>query len=137
MMVKRMAVPSLVAMALGIICFSGCKMEEGIGGTGTITGRVYAYDFDSQLQTVTGEYYAPEENVYIVYGENEIYNDRMDTHFDGSFRFQYLHKGKYSIYVYSDDTTGQIPSGVFPVIREVEITKNRETIDLGDLIIVK
>lgn len=116
---------------------AGCQVKEGIGGTASITGRVYALDYTADFSELDDEYYAPEENVYIVYGDDDFYGDRVDTHYDGTFRFDFLRKGKYTVYVYSEDSTGQVPAGEFPVLREVEITKKNASIDLGDLVIVK
>lgn len=113
----------------------GCARPEGEGGTSAIYGRVYAFDYNGSGDLV-GEYYAPDENVYIVYGdEDNYYDDSYETSFDGSFRFQYLTKGTYKIFVYSDCDT--CDSGVEAVTTTVEITENNQDVVLEDLQISK
>ena len=112
-------------------------MQEGIGGIATITGKVYVLDYNSGFTQLNSEYYAPAEDVYIVYGDEEVYADKMETHHDGTFRFDFLRKGTYTIFVYSQDSTENEPSGEFAVMREIEITKRNQEINLGDIVIVK
>ena len=122
---------------LALLTLISCKKFEGEGGLATIQGKIYALDYNSELTLLRAEYYAPEEKVYIVYGDHPIYDDVMDTHFDGSFAFKYLKKGIYTIFAYSKDTTFTVAAETFPVIRQVEITKANQVINLDDLVIVK
>ncbi|MBK9456483.1 MAG: hypothetical protein IPO24_13285 [Bacteroidetes bacterium] len=48
------------------------------------------------------EYYSPDEKVFIVYGDNTAFDDEVSTAYDGTYKFEYLRKGLYTIYVYSD-----------------------------------
>ncbi|MBL4586500.1 MAG: hypothetical protein JKX84_05535, partial [Flavobacteriales bacterium] len=57
------------------------------------------------------------------------------TSFDGSFRFQYLQKGTYTIFVYSDCDT--CDSGTETISQTIEITENNQDIVLDDLEIVR
>ena len=84
-----------------IFLFS-CINEEGEGGVSIIEGSVFrvihpddTYNFD--VDTIP----ASKEDVYIVYGNDAIYGDKMETGHDGFFRFKYLTKGTYKIYAYS------------------------------------
>ena len=85
---------------------SGCK-KEGEGGTATITGG-----FMPSIITVNGqnkgEYYAPGVNVYIVYGNDSLYNDKFETGLGGWYRFDYLREGTYTVYAFSRDSTQRI-----------------------------
>ncbi len=56
--------------------------------------------------TYATEYPAPDEDVWIVYGNNVSPDERVRTNYDGEFEFQFLRPGEYTIYVYSRDTTG-------------------------------
>ena len=117
--------------------FSTCTKEEGEGGTSTIRGKVYVINYNAEFTEINGEYYAQEEPVYIIYGDNEFQNDRFRTHYDGTYCFQYLRKGHYTVYAYSKDSTGNFPSGYFPVEIEAEITENHQNIELHDIVILK
>lgn len=77
-----------------------CTVEEGEGGTSSVSGKVFVQDFNS-TGFLEDEYYPGEWAVYIVYGDDEIYSDKFDTHFDGSFRFSSLYPGNYTIFTYS------------------------------------
>ena len=128
----------LFTTSLLFLTFS-CKKEAGEGGTSAITGYVYAKDYnkDNQPKNPPVEYYESEERVYIVYGDNGIYNDDTDTHSDGSYIFRDLRKGIYTVFVYSDDTTGTVASDKVTVEKTVEITDNKQIVTLDNLIIIK
>ena len=120
-----------------ILFLFSCEKEEGIGGTSEIKGKVYAFDYNAELTVLRSEYYAPEEDVYIIYGDDEIYSDDFKTHFDGSYHFQYLRKGKYTIFAYSKDLSRTSPSGLINVKVEVEITGKNQTVEARDIVIIK
>lgn len=122
-----------------MICFLfsivACKKVEGQGGTSSISGRVYIEEYDA-FGEIIQEYYAAEERVFIIYGEEDnIYDDDFRTSFDGSFRFEFLTKGSYKIFVYQDCLS--CPSGEQAVIEEITISSNKSTIVLPDIIIRK
>jgi hypothetical protein len=48
-----------------------------------------------------------------------------------------LRKGKYRVFCYSEDTTGMVPGGKFAVIRDIEITSNKQVVTVDDIKIVK
>jgi len=81
------------------------------------------------------EYYAPEEDVYIIYGDDDIYSERTRTNYDGSFIFRNLQKGKYKIFAYSKNLV--IPAGTEPIIVEVEIEDDFQTVELSKDIVIK
>lgn len=120
-----------------IVLLGSCEKEAGEGGSATITGKVFVRDYNSSFTTLNREYFAPDEDVYIIYGDDPSYGDRVRTSFDGSYMFKYLREGKYKIYVYSDDSTGQSPSGVVPVIREIEIKSRNEKVEVPQITILK
>ena len=120
-----------------IFAISACSKEEGEGGTSVITGKVFVNNYNSDYTVLKEQYYAQEEDVYIIYGNDKIYSDKFETNFDGSYRFQYLQKGKYKIYAYSKDTTLQSPTGRIPVTIEVEITGNYQAVEAEDLVIIE
>jgi len=106
-------------------------------GNSTIKGRVYLINYlnssvypNMQVKDTT---FAQEENIYIRYGNHQFYDDRIDTQYDGTFLFQGLIKGKYEVYLYSEDISGGTQDIV--IKRNVEITKESEIIDMGDIYI--
>ena len=120
-----------------IIFLSSCLKEEGLGGNAVIEGKVYVLDYNAELTQKLGEFYGSNIDVYIIYGNDSIYSDDFKTSYDGSYRFDHLRPGDYSVFAYSEDTTGVSEDHVFPVFKNVTITDKDQVVDLDDIIIVK
>jgi hypothetical protein len=121
------------------LCFlvlaTGCTKEAGEGGRASIRGIVEKEIrlVLSNPNTFQTRYPAPDQEVFIVYGDALSPSDRIHTNYDGEFEFTFLREGKYTIYVYSNDTTGNVNADPnrMPIIREVEITDRKQELDLG------
>ena len=114
------------------LSFQSCSIEEGEGGTSSISGKVFVQDFDS-TGFLEDEYYPGEWSVYIIYGDDEIYSDRMDTHYDGTYKFTSLYPGNYSIFTYSKCFTCP---GEFEVKRvDVQLDRNEDLL-LEDIVVI-
>lgn len=122
---------------LGLLAFTGCQLQEGPGGAASITGSVYAFDYNSELTAFRGEGFEGKEDVFIVYGDDDYFGDDIETHYDGTFRFDFLRKGTYTVYVYSKDSTLSDPALRYPIMRTVEITQKGQEINVGTLNIIK
>lgn len=125
---------SIIVIIGFFMLLSSCKKEEGVGGTSSITGKVYVKEYSS-AGNLLAEYYGEEERVYIIYGDGTTYDDDFRTSYDGSYKFHYLNKGTYKVFCYSRCDT--CASGNQAVIKEVEITSNNSTIEVEDIIIRK
>jgi hypothetical protein len=115
--------------------------EADDDGSSTIVGKVYAKKYNSTFTSLLSEYYAPDEDVYIIYGDNTSYNERIRSSFDGTFEFKNLRKGLYKIFVYSDDSAKIVNGASSPppmaVFKDIEITANNKLITTQDIIIFK
>lgn len=121
---------SLVILGACAALLAGCKKEEGVGGKAEIRGRVYTVEYDDNTGQPNGlEYFTPEQKVYIVYGDNDYFDDDIDTDPTGLFVFSWLREGTYTIFTYSDCPT--CPSSVEVVKRTVTIGDNKEVVDAG------
>ena len=118
---------------LSLVLFS-CSKSEGVGGNGTIKGRVSVANINV-LGTVTDTYDAQEEDVYIIYGDlDNTHDDDVKTSHDGTFEFKYLNTGNYEIYVYSECLT--CPNGQDSLIKINTSIQNRsDIIDIGTITI--
>lgn len=105
-------------------------------GSGTISGKVFAYDWNSELTVLKDSFYLRNEWVHISRKADNYYFDRIRTYYDGSFVFSSLPIGKYEVYVYGRDITGQDPQDLIPYIVDVEITENKQHIDVGRIEII-
>lgn len=122
---------SLGFFAALIITVSGCAKVEGPGGSSSIIGKVHAKKYDGAGNLLT-EYDAPKEDVYLIYGgEDTVFDDDVETSYDGNFRFDYLEIGTYQVFVYEKCNT--CPSGKSIVINTVEITEKKSIIDMGTI----
>ena len=119
---------------IALFLFTGCVKTEGQGGRakikGKITGTCY---YDDQLTQLNGSGVLANENVYIVYGTADTYfDDDIKTSYDGSYEFNYLKPGTYTIFAYEN---------CFPcagleranIIDTVVISGKDEIVDLGTI----
>ena len=131
-----------------IICviafgFMACEKPVGEGGTSVIEGQVYkihtfqnattgAWD-TSYFQLNAGK------DVFLIYGDDtaELYDDKFETDYDGKYHFEYLRKGKYTIYIYADSTDGSMIKYDYPVFQKITIGSNNSTNKVADFIIEK
>lgn len=117
-----------------IFLFAACKKKEGEGGKYSIKGTVSAKYYDQNLSVYTGEKNAADEDVFIIYGNEAGYGDKVSTDYKGQFEFRYLRSGNYTVFVYADDTSLQSPSGETAIVKEVTIEGD---LDMGTIHITK
>tara|TARA_B110000914_G_scaffold71430_1_gene62498 strand:- start:4652 stop:5062 length:411 start_codon:yes stop_codon:yes gene_type:complete len=123
--------------------FSSCEKEPGEGGTSSIIGSVYKIStyFNVLTQEVDTVFYQLDsgEDVYVIYSDNEsdFYNDKIETNWNGQYRFDYLRKGDYTIFVYADSTDILNISYDYPVFQHISVEANNSTYTLSDFIINK
>lgn len=97
-------------------------------------GKVFARTYNSGGIQIDS-FYVPDERVYLIYGDDEFYGEELRTHYDGTYRFQYLYKGNYTVYAYSECDT--CSSGLQAIFQTIEIKKNGEVLTLPDIVIRK
>lgn len=115
-----------------IFLLTSCEKGPGEGGTSTITGKIFVMNYNGAGELV-GQYYGQEEHVYIIYGDASYFGNDVKTGYDGTYEFDFLRKGSYTIYAYSKCDTCQ--SGQEPTMITTEVTKNHSTVTLPDLVI--
>ena len=110
-----------------------CAKEAGDGGNSTIYGKITAYDYNAEFTQLKGIYPAADEDVFLIYGNDRSYSQRIRSNYDGVYEFKYLRPGDYTVYAYSKDSTLTLPSGIFAVIRKVKVDDNRQAIEVEDM----
>ena len=142
---KRLSILFTIAiLSLGL---NGCKKYEGQGGRSKITGKLTVneklYINGALAQTVS--YSGATEDVYIVYGsQDSIFDDKIECHHYGTFSFDYLFPGTYTVFAYNEvfHTGNSIINNdddyytKEPVKFTIDIGKN-ETKDLGEIIVLR
>ncbi|HMS51821.1 MAG: hypothetical protein IPI59_08645 [Sphingobacteriales bacterium] len=117
-----------------IVTLFSCSKEAGEGGTSTIYGTVWVIDYDKD-GNLKGEYFGFDEDVFIVYGDNDVIDEKTSTNYNGKYEFNYLRKGTYTIYAYSNCDT--CISEMKPVIQTVEITDNNSAVEAPQLVVIR
>jgi hypothetical protein len=124
--------PVLLIVLFSVLVFS-CSKEPGEGGNSTIYGTITAYNYNAEFTNLKGIYPAADEDVYLIYGNDLSYSQRIRTNYNGVYEFKYLRPGDYTIYAYSKDSTLTLVSGIYPVILNVEITEKKQTVEAPDM----
>jgi len=130
---------TIAALILSVALITACSKEEGEGGNGVITGRVYQMDMRPD-NSVRAEYYVSETRVYIIYGsEDAVYHDDMRTDYDGRYKFSWLRPGTYTVYTYSECNinfdSDCPPSAEYAIKRTVTIAK-KEIAEVEDIVVL-
>jgi len=114
--------------------FAIMKLVDYDDGSSSIKGRLMVQQYLGA--TAFGNPYPSQENeVYIVYGDDDVYFDRMDTGVDGWFEFTELIKGEYTLYAFSE--CGTCINYLDTVAFTVVIDENNSSVTLNDLEIEK
>lgn len=112
-----------------------CNKEPGRGGTSSITGKVHVYNING-IGDTTDDFYGMDEDVFIIYGDkDQTYDDKFACSYDGSYRFDYLTPGTYTIYSYSRCDTCN--DGVTPVTKTIQIADKKIVYEVSDINILK
>lgn len=121
-----------------LILFVTCAKGPGEGGNSTITGKVKVRQFNGTFTLLTGVYYGPDEDVYIIYGDDSLaaYDDRTRTSASGTYKFEYLRPGTYWLYAYAEDSTLSSTKPI-AIFKKVEIESKKQEVLVNDIIVQK
>ncbi len=131
----------LAPFLLILLTLTSCSKEPGVGGNATIAGKVYAHHYNSSFTLLLSEYYVADTYVYIQYGDDINYSDRLKTNYNGEYAFEFLYPGDYTVYTYSLDSAAIVDGVPDPqdmaIIQHVQVTDNTEFTTLPDFIIYR
>lgn len=120
-----------------VFVVAGCQKVPGEGGNSSIKGSVELEYRLVLTNPATAQATVPgaDEDVFIVYGDHTSPDERINTNFDGEFEFRNLRPGDYTIYVYSNDTTGDPMAHPtrMPIAVSAEVTDRKQVVDVGVL----
>jgi hypothetical protein len=123
-------------LIFSIVLFS-CSKEEGSGGNSSIYGKIIAHDYNAEFTNLKGIYPAADEDVFIIYGNDRSFSERIRTNYKGVYEFKYLRPGDYTVYAYSKDSTLTMPAENYAVILKVNIGNKKEDVEAPDMKIFK
>ncbi|MDR1154518.1 MAG: hypothetical protein LBL04_07385 [Bacteroidales bacterium] len=105
---------------LGLFLFYACNKDEGLGGSSSLEGYVYQIEHsDDNFSFRTETFPASKKDVYLIFGDNatDYFGDDVEVDNNGLYRFDYLRKGRYIVYSYSEYPDGRKEA----VSREVSV----------------
>ena len=123
---------AFLLLLLSTVFFS-CTKEEGSGGNSSIYGKIITHDYNAEFTALKGIYPAADEDVFIIYGNDRSFSERIRTNYQGIYEFKYLRPGNYTVYVYSKDSTLTLPSGNYAVVLNVKIENKNEDVEAPDM----
>ena len=113
---------------------SSCKKGPGEGGTSLLHGKIRIEDYNG-AGVLQATYYAQEERVYLIFGDEGFYGLDTRTSFDGVYEFKYLTKGSYTVFAYADCDT--CASGAIAVSKQIEVTEKNATTEVDEIVLRK
>lgn len=111
-------------LALSLVA-SSCKKEPGEGGKAEIRGVVMRQDVNALGNPIGAPYPFQESRVYIIYGDNDFYDDDVRTGPAGEYVFSWLRKGDYRIYTFGEC---DCPGGSIAITRAVSIGDKKDVV---------
>jgi hypothetical protein len=93
-----------------LLLFFACNKDEGLGGSYSLEGYVYQIEHsDDNFSFHTDTFPAAKKDVYLIFGDNaaDYFGDDVETDRNGLYRFDYLRKGNYLVYAYSELADGR------------------------------
>ncbi len=130
---KNISIIKITVSLLVLLAFTSCEKEAGEGGNATIYGKVWVRDWNANFTSLVGEYFGTDEDVYIIYGTDKTYGNRVRTGPDGLYEFKYLRPGKYKIYAYAKDSANATNNQLLPIYKEVVISDSDTEVDAGTI----
>lgn len=121
---------SLSILLVAGLLLSSCEKNEGMGGTGSITGTIVEQFYSKDYSETFHNSPAVDEEVFILFGDDNTPGENVNTGVSGEFRFDYLYPGSYVIYYETEDSVSALDKVWLTI--EIELEQDQE-LDLGEL----
>ena len=128
-------IKGLLAMSIFLISLTSCEKPEGYGGTSSIKGVMFTESYNDDYSQLISKVEVADEEVFLMFGDEDYLGDRVFTSISGAFEFPYLREGSYTLYYPSEDSASLSDDDAMQMI-ELQL-KNGEVLDLGELIQLK
>ena len=102
-MINKLFSRAIIILSIPIL-FS-CTQNEGYGGNSGIKGVLMTKYYNDDYSLLIREEPAVDEEVFILFGEDDFVGDRVVTSVTGAFEFPFLNAGDYRLYYMSEDST--------------------------------
>jgi hypothetical protein len=74
-----------------LLLVSSCAKDAGEGGTSSIKGKVWGKYYNKTFTSLIGETYAPDKDVYIIYGDDATYGDKQNIFVKENIKCMRIH----------------------------------------------
>ena len=108
-----------------------CEKSEGRGGTASISGNVKELFYNDDFSSFLYQRPAVDEEIFIMYGADDMLDDNTFTGIEGDFTFKYLYPGRYYIYYKTKDSTSIFDENI-EKLYSVSLERG-EKCDMGNL----
>lgn len=122
---------SLIISFLFVLLCISCQKSEGLGGTASIAGTINEQFYNDDYSLMIHEKPAVDEEVFIVFGNEEELGARVRTNDLGQFRFKFLYPGDYRVFYISDDSSALLNMEIEKSY-ELKVERGQE-LDMGSL----
>jgi hypothetical protein len=129
---RSIGLPFIVVYAFIGSALLSCENSEGIGGTASISGSITEHLFNDDFSEQVHQRPAVDEEVFILFGDDQVTGDRILTGYSGVFRFDFLYPGRYYIYYRSEDSASVLDDEWSEMI-PVDLEKGQD-VQLGELV---
>lgn len=129
-MKQSLLIVSVLALLSGSL-FTSCTQDEGFGGNSHINGILVEKFYNKDFTVFQYERPAKNEDIYLIFGDEKVVGEDVETSMSGHFKISYLWPGSYQLYYYSDDTSIVSPEQV-ELVHNITLERN-QTADLGTL----
>jgi hypothetical protein len=122
-------------LCFSFIIFNSCKKPAGEGGSSSIKGKIWVKDYNKSFLLIH-EYAGVDVEVYIIFGDETVHGEKVNTNANGEFEFKYLRKGSYKIYAISEEQIGNSNDVKDEaIVVNSSISKNKSSVDVGTITI--
>lgn len=140
-------VKKLIYAIISSLFLLSCSKYEGTGGRASIYGKIRIQQrlFVNGIFVDSVTFDGAKEDVFILYGSDDTaLDDKVECSYDGTFKFDYLQPGTYTIFAYNEvfHTGPSITNNDDdyytnePVSITLELSK-KESRDLGTITLIK
>jgi hypothetical protein len=116
-----------------VLLLSSCSKDAGFGGLSSVGGKVYAKDYTPNSGIIEAEGYTADIKVMIAVENSGVILKETRTHWNGSYKFSNLRKGKYEVWTFSDCDT--CTNNETTILQSIEVKERKENLLLPDFLI--
>jgi len=125
----------LTLVLIFFLSLVSCKKGPGLGGEASISGKVRGVVYDKSFTKILDSSSIANWTMCIIYGSDLEVDGTQKTTYDGTFDFQYLREGQYTVYTYSRSHLTNLADSAVAV--NINISGKKQSYVIPDLVIYR